>query len=659
MPRPTDSRTSYVPAIDGLRTIAVAAVILYHLDPAWLPGGLLGVAVFFTLSGYLITSNLMRSYHRGRGLGLPTFWLRRFRRLVPAVVLLVAVSVVLTLMFDHANIAKASGEGLSSLFYVNNWHMIIAGQSYFDRFAGLGVFDHMWSLSVEEQFYLFWPLILWVLLFLARGRRFVTAGATTVLALLSFAWMAYLASGHPDDPTRIYEGTDTRAGGLLLGAALAILLAKAQGSRRVPRVLAEVGGWVGLVVVLAMMWLVPDYTLFLYQGGLLLLSIATIGVILGAVNQRSTLSRALGIGPLRWIGERSYGIYLWHLPIIVFLPEWTNVPAWARGLLAAVLAVVLAALSWSMVEDPIRRRGVVAPLRQWWASAVEAYRSPSEHVRLPRTALAAGSVAATGLVLVGIPAAWNGSLNHSAASAPNNSTPPVMEQKIDGEQEAQQPVDGVNEQEAMRCDTVIHVGDSTSIGMFSDEYLNDPQRNAAVVYRAYGASTVIAVNQGARATIEALEGDPTIEDSVVEQAATEHEGQTCWVIGSGVNDAANRAVGHSTGEAERIDTIMKHIKSDDLVLWPTAVTNRTSGPYANENMAPFNEALREAPSRYPNLVVYDWASDVRPEWFLEGDDVHYNAEGNGQRSECFARALAAAFPREGDIPESHEVRVMD
>ena len=151
MPRPVDSHTSYVPAIDGLRTVAVLGVLIYHFNPAWLPGGYLGVGMFFTLSGYLITANLMRSYRRGKGLGLPTFWLRRFRRLVPAVALMLVTVLLLTIFFDLPKLGENARFSLSSLFYVNNWHVIAEGQSYFDRFAGHAPLDHMWSLSVEEQ----------------------------------------------------------------------------------------------------------------------------------------------------------------------------------------------------------------------------------------------------------------------------------------------------------------------------------------------------------------------------------------------------------------------------------------------------------------------------------------------------------------------------
>ena len=230
MPRPVDSHTSYVPAIDGLRTIAVLSVVAYHLDPAWLPGGYLGVGMFFTLSGYLITANLMRSHLRGKGLGLPTFWLRRFRRLVPAVVLMLVAVVLLTIFFDLPKLGETSGHALSALFYVNNWHVILEGQSYFDRFAGHAPLDHMWSLSVEEQFYLFWPLVLFVLLKLTRGKRKPLLISTLVLAALSFGWMAFLFNTGAD-ATRVYEGTDTRAGGILLGAALAIALTKQRGYR--------------------------------------------------------------------------------------------------------------------------------------------------------------------------------------------------------------------------------------------------------------------------------------------------------------------------------------------------------------------------------------------------------------------------------------------
>ena len=667
MPRPVDSHTSYVPAIDGLRTVAVLGVLIYHLNPSWLPGGYLGVGMFFTLSGYLITANLMRSYRRGKGLGLPTFWLRRFRRLVPAVVLMLVAVLLLTVFFDLPKLGENASHSLSALFYVNNWHVILEGQSYFDRFAGHAPLDHMWSLSVEEQFYLFWPLILFVLLKLTRGKRAPLVISTLVLAAVSFGWMAFLFNTGAD-ATRVYEGTDTRAGGILLGAALAIALTNAHGYRIPPRALTIPAALLGVLGIGALFWLLPDYSPNLYNWGLLALSVASVAVITAALDKRTLTSKFFGLTPLRWIGERSYGIYLWHLPAIVFIPQWENLP-WAHPVLVTVVAIALAHISWTLVEDPIRRHGVVAPLKQWWA----------QRHTLPRMGLAVPATLLAAVVAMGIPAAWNTSLDQAEqpgaqqmgvkiggdgpapAPAPDKSAQASESDQPEGaapssSAEAADSKDAAAQAEKTRCTTVIHVGDSTSIGMFDDDYLSDPQRNAQVTYKNVGAQNVVADVTGARSTVESLEGDPSIRDSVQQLLDQGYGEDACWIIGAGVNDAANRAVGGSGEEDWRVDQIME-LLGDAPVLWPTAATNRDSGAYDNANMAPFNEALLAARDRYPNLVVYDWASDVHQEWFLPGDDVHYQTEGNEKRAEYFSKALTLAFPADGSTPKDQLVKV--
>ena len=665
MPRPVDSHTSYVPAIDGLRTVAVLGVLIYHLNPSWLPGGYLGVGMFFTLSGYLITANLMRSYRRGKGLGLPTFWLRRFRRLVPAVVLMLVAVLLLTVFFDLPKLGENASHSLSALFYVNNWHVILEGQSYFDRFAGHAPLDHMWSLSVEEQFYLFWPLILFVLLKLTRGKRTPLVISTLVLAAVSFGWMAFLFNTGAD-ATRVYEGTDTRAGGILLGAALAIALTNAHGYRIPPRALTIPAALLGVLGIGALFWLLPDYSPNLYNWGLLALSAASVAVITAALDKRTLTSKFFGLTPLRWIGERSYGIYLWHLPAIVFIPQWENLP-WAHPVLVTMVAIALAHISWTLVEDPIRRHGVVTPLKQWWA----------QRHTLPRMGLAVPATLLAAVVAMGIPAAWNTSLDQAEqpgaqqmgvkiggdgpAPAPGKSAQASESDQAEGaapssSAESADSKDAAAQAGKTRCTTVIHVGDSTSIGMFDDGYLSDPQRNAQVTYKNVGAHEVVADVTGARSTVESLEGDPSIRDSVQRLLDQGYGEDACWIIGAGVNDAANRAVGGSGEEDWRVDQIME-LLGDAPVLWPTAATNRDSGAYDNANMAPFNKALLAARDRYPNLVVYDWASDVHQEWFLPGDDVHYQTEGNEKRAEYFSKALTLAFPADGSTPKEQLVKV--
>lgn len=652
MPKPIDAGTSYVPAIDGLRTIAVLAVVLYHLHVSWTPGGVLGVGVFFTLSGYLITANLLKSRQCRGTLGLGTFWLRRFRRLVPAVVVTVASVLLLTALLRPADLAKIGGESLSSLLYVNNWHVIFSGDSYFDRFV-TGPLDHMWSLSVEEQFYLVWPLVLALLLAVFGVRRRLLAPVTLLLAAVPFWWMAHLAAAGAD-PTRIHEGTDTRAGSLLAGAVLAVLLVRGGSIARPPRWLAESAGIAGVAGILAFVLLVPDQSPMLYRGGLALLALATVAAITGALHQRSLVSRVVGFAPMRWLGERSYGIYLWHMPVTVFMADVIGPLHPAVGaIVVIVVSVLLAALSWSLVEDPIRRHGIVGPARVWLsrrrealAGGVGAPAGPGA----PKQVLAGFALVAVAVACVGVPAAIAGGARGSGASdsltvaAPAVEVDPAVQAVLTGPART-------------RCTTVVHVGDSTSIGMFSDAQLPSPEDNANVAYADVGADVVLPSVVGARSTVEGFQGGPSAADSVDQLVAQGVPAGACWVIAVGVNDAANRAVGHPGEEIWRIEQILDRIPDGDPVMWATAVTNRGYGPYANENMAPFNDALRAALAAHPQLSLYDWAADAQSAWFMQGDDVHYNPQGNALRAKMFAEALARLYPEQGDGPSDRIHRV--
>ena len=222
MPRPAGSETRYVPGLDGVRAIAVAAVVGYHLGAPWLPGGLLGVGVFFTLSGYLITTILITAWDRSGNLDLRQFWLRRARRLLPALIMVLVVVLVATPVLDNDVLPERGVEALAAVFYVSNWVTIASDVSYFQRFSGPGPLDHLWSLAVEEQFYLLWPLVLLVLFKTLRGRLERMAQVSLGLAAVSFLLMLLLAAPGFDN-SRAYQGTDARAGGLLIGAALAMV----------------------------------------------------------------------------------------------------------------------------------------------------------------------------------------------------------------------------------------------------------------------------------------------------------------------------------------------------------------------------------------------------------------------------------------------------
>ncbi|WP_035462302.1 acyltransferase family protein [Alicyclobacillus macrosporangiidus] len=359
MPKPMRSGGRYMPGLDGLRALAVVGVVIYHLHAAWAPGGLLGVGVFFVLSGYLITDLLVAEWRRTGRLDLRGFWIRRFRRLIPALWLMIGVVAAWLAVSDPVRLAKLRGDVGAAFLYVSNWWYVFHQVSYFDRFGPPSPFGHLWSLAVEEQFYLVWPLLLGV--GLRRLRRGPLLSWTLGGAVVSAVAMALLFQPGTD-PSRIYYGTDTRAFALLLGAALALVWPSEQLPRwrtRASRLAADGIGVVGLAAILVMFFTTDEYGTFLYRGGMVLLSLATVAVVAAAAHPDSRVGRALGWGPLRWLGVRSYGIYLWHYPVIALsTPQNTAGDIdWVRIVLQVWVSVGLAALSWRYVEQPILRMG--------------------------------------------------------------------------------------------------------------------------------------------------------------------------------------------------------------------------------------------------------------------------------------------------------------
>lgn len=696
MPRPVDNNHRYVSGLDGLRTVAVVLVVLYHLHIPGFSGGLLGVGVFFTLSGYLITTNLMRSWVKHGNLGLKTFWLRRFRRLMPAVILTLISVVVLTAALDKQNLKDHFLEALSSLFYVNNWHMIFQQKSYFDNFNGPSPLSHMWSLSIEEQFYLFWPLILLLLLTVLRTRVWVTV-ATVVVSCLSFALMWLMAAPSLDN-SRAYEGTDTRAGGLLVGAALAIWLSaylsgeKTRGHRKSTTVLSNIAGLVGLSGIISLAVMMPQESLFLYHGGLILVAVFSLLSIGSVLDSRSLWAKVLGWTPMRWLGERSYGIYLWHMPVIAFMPqEWIERNRVLAGIITALASVLIAALSWILVEDPIRQHGVIPPIRNWLSSrraqkSARAEKAGTHTASAPQTGVqkvpaptvsvpkmvpfpafftSAASVILVAILCIGAtPVTLRDSQTLSASGVPQDMElkPENIPDGADGSGDAEGSEQGKPdpeeaaassspEEKPTSCTRVVHVGDSTSIGMFSENQVNTPESTGYTTYREHGVEDVITSVFGARNTTEGFttpEGTyyPSAVESVTELVNTVPEEGACWVIAVGVNDAANVAVGAQIGLDERFDRLFNVLGRDAKVLWPMVTSNTDYGYYARSNMELFNQALVRAMDRYPNLRAYDWPSECDYTWFAPGDYSHYGPEGNTQRAKRFAAALAQAFPKE-------------
>jgi peptidoglycan/LPS O-acetylase OafA/YrhL len=354
---PSSKRLPYMPGLDGLRAIAVLAVFVYHFHNGggWLPGGFLGVDVFFVISGYLITSLLLSEFRKEGRIDLVAFWLRRARRLLPAVGVLIAVVMVAGAFFDFGQISTLRGQALASMGYVTNWDLIFSHQSYFEEFARPSLFRHLWSLAVEEQFYLLWPLVFAACMTRFGHRRLVVG--VIVGAIASSLLMAILFD--PGNPNRVFYGTDTRATPLLIGVALAFFWAperlRAKTGTLAPVVL-NVMGTVGLSMIVITFLTVHDYDLSLYHGGFLLLSVWTAMLIAALAHPAASIGRTLGNPGMRWLGLRSYSFYLWHWPVMQLTRPGIDVPIHGFILFALQLGLTLALadLSYRYVEQPFR-----------------------------------------------------------------------------------------------------------------------------------------------------------------------------------------------------------------------------------------------------------------------------------------------------------------
>jgi peptidoglycan/LPS O-acetylase OafA/YrhL len=344
------------PALDGLRAVAVLSVMAFHFGATAFEGGFLGVDTFFVLSGYLITSLLITEWGRSRTIDLVAFWARRAKRLLPALFLaLLLVGIWANLEADPTRLDGIRSDVLWTLFYGANWHFISSGQSYFDLFSEASPLRHAWSLAIEEQFYLFWPLITFAAMKAGKGRTNVLAGVCVAGIAASSAVM--VAVYDSDDPSRAYYGTDSRASQLLIGALLAIALTRWSPSTRGQRRGVQVVGLAGAAFMLWAFTSTTDTQSWLYYGGFLLFAVATAAVIVAIVQPKdSPVGWVLSLGPMRWIGLISYGLYLYHWPVVVAISEpRTGLSGWDLALVRIGVTFLIATLSFYLIEMPIRR----------------------------------------------------------------------------------------------------------------------------------------------------------------------------------------------------------------------------------------------------------------------------------------------------------------
>lgn len=596
------ARLPYLTGLDGLRAVAVGAVLLYHAGLPWLPGGFLGVEVFFVISGYLITGLLLAEWRQFGRVDLLGFWLRRARRLLPALFVVLFVTLAYFVIRYPDEVAKVRADALAAVAYVTNWYFIVREQSYFEVTGRPSPLQHLWSLAIEEQFYLLWPLLLPLVLIRWGERRAaqIAIGGAVVSTLL----MAILYRPGTD-PSRVYYGTDTRASGLLIGAALALVpVPWREKGRRSPFSPAffDVLGFCGLVLLVGLFVGLDERQSILYRGGFGVVGLATALTIAVAVSPWArAFPRLLEWAPLRWLGVRSYGLYLWHWPIFIVTRPELDVPLTGPALLAVRLGatVLLAGLSYRYIEAPIRAGALGRLGRAAWAS-------------VGRVSLARACLISVGIGVVLAPLVLLGTAVASARppAPPEELVAGSIVVKVPPEPTFA-PTETIVAPPVAACSPVVLngitvIGDSVVIGA------------AEEMEARLGAGLYI------NATIGRLPGQ--IPDLLHERRDAGQLGDIV-VIHTGNNGFVIE---------EEFDLIMDEIKDVPVVIWINVrVPRQWEGPS--------NEEIAASVARYPNAVLIDWygVSEGHPE-YLKEDGIHPTLEGRAIFASLVEQEIAAA-----------------
>lgn len=608
------SRTGRFGGLDGLRAIAVGLVLWYHLFPSSLPGGFLGVDVFFVISGFLITSFLLREIDLRGGIRLGAFWRRRARRLLPALALVLLVSTGAALLIGGDLLVGIAAQLAGATFFVSNWVFIANGADYFARDTP-ELFRNTWSLSIEEQFYILLPLLVLALVRMrSRGSRVLPLAA---LGLVSAALMFELSLSGAD-PTRVYFGSDSHTFGLLLGAAMAMLLHRpaAEAAAESPGPARQLGygaaALAGMAVLGWLAWTLPEGSPASFQGGFQLATAASMAIIWGVTRRGAWIGTALDVQPLRWIGERSYGIYLWHWPLLlVFGAAFGAGAGWIIPVLTLLVTVLFAALSHSFVEQPVRRFGLRRSLRLLFRIG--------DHSRRQRL-VAAGLGA---VLAVTVPATA-----YAVATAPQQTSAAeaiargqaALEEGRGGPAEGDAAAPGAAEQPAHEGGSKGGAADGAADGTEADGGPSAPPPPVSPDGRdisAVGDSVMLASLPELEQALPGIAVDAAVSRGmgagvgIVSDLSSQGALRSVLVIGLGTNGPV---------QPEELEAI-RQLAGERPVVLVNAHADRDWIPGVNERLADFAAVHR-------GVVVADWNGSVTgvPD-ALAGDDIHPNPSG--------------------------------
>ena len=628
----------YITGLDGIRAIAVIMVLSYHLKLSLFKSGFLGVTVFFVLSGYLITGILISEVEEEGTIDLKNFWLRRIRRLVPAVMSMAVVIIFVSAVVNRVIFTKGCKDFLASVLGFNNWWQIFNKVSYFEAAGVPSPFTHCWSLAIETQFYLIYPLILLGIYKLAKSRGegrakrgLLFAGVTLLLALISVILMIVLFDPQ-QDASRVYYGTDTRAFSLLFGALLAILWEYRMVPRRLSASVNMVLGSVSFAALLVMTIAINGSSNFWYRGGQFVGTILTVLMVYAVSGRKTWLSRFLSNPVLKWIGDRSYSIYLWHYPIILLISKGIKASWWIT-LIEIVLSVVLAELSYRFIETPIRH-GIIGEYLNILRSRPRSRQEKKRQVQVARRSLKimAGTFVLTVsliLCIVFVPK------KNALDTLQKREAKAEETGKMTEEQLAKQKANG-SESDDTICTTdltddeileglnLLLIGDSIAVDVTDDFYEMFPN---SVSDTKIGRITSLGKQ---------------VLDSYIDEKKWEGEGV---IFASLSNSPIN-------GELE--DIREKIGKDMPLFLTTVRIPHDTFEEESNSKIKKFVE-------ENDHTYLIDWyaASEGHDEYF-DADDTHLLSAGAKAYANCIKEAVLDAYKKENiEIPKSRLVSSTD
>ncbi|HEX6569546.1 MAG TPA: acyltransferase family protein [Acidimicrobiales bacterium] len=613
----------YQPALDGVRAVAVALVVAYHLGYSGVAGGYIGVEVFFVLSGWLVCALLMNEHQRTGGVGLRAFWLRRARRLLPALVTVTAGTVAIASLAQPERLAELRTQGVAALAYHLNWRLLLDQRSYFEAARGPSALEHLWSLSIEEQFYLVFPLLCGLVL--TRWSRKAAVGLALGGAVV--ATMLRLALYQPGaDPSRVYFGTDTRAAGLLLGVAVGVFWTPNRlRPHDDPRFTAALDA-VALAGAAVLAWYafgLDEHRPAAFRGGFTAAQLATVAVVAVAVYPAPTRTvRLLSARPLRWVGQRSYGIYLVHWPVIVFLSAAPGEqPEGPRGVAVQLgLIVGLSALSYRVVEQPIRRRGLAATVADAGARLA---------ALVDGRPVAATAMAACGVVAFGVTTGVTRDVVTASAPAPAQPEAVVITAGRPGRPATP---GGATTTTASSTTTATTIA-AAATAPTAPPSTPPPAPAAYVPTTAIGDSVLVGA---APAMVRRMGPSLTVDAAIGRQMADADD----LVAGFAARGQLGQVVLLHLGNngpfsAADIDAVFAAIGPERKVLLVNVlVPRRWEGEV--------NATLAAAAARHPNAVLVDWRALVTNEAGLTREDG-YHLTGNG--AERYADLVVGQVPK--------------